>query len=208
MKVSSSISNDSSLKQKNVKPSEYEDPKFREFLQIMQPRSKQKMWAKDTSAPSDARANDTSAPSDAIVKDGNADQEQIETVKGISLSRGERESSETVDREQLNGDDDTTDMEYFKSRVKANWSDSEDSETEGEASDGEPSKSDVNDETIDMSGIDQAQMQEEPSKTFIEENNDNEIPNSSFNDDYKLELETGRLFIRNLPYTATYGEVL
>ncbi|XP_074570750.1 multiple RNA-binding domain-containing protein 1 [Curcuma longa] len=196
MKVSSSTSNDSSLKQKNVKPSEYEDPKFREFLQIMQPRSKQKTWA-----------NDTSAPSDAIVKDGNADQEQIETVKGISLSRGERESSETVDREQLNGDDDTTDMEYFKSRVKANWSDSEDSETEGEASDGEPSKSDVNDETIDMSGIDQAQMQEEPSKTFIEENNDNEIPNSSFNDDYKLELETGRLFIRNLPYTATEDDL-
>lgn len=195
MRVSSSTSNDSSLKQKYAKLSEYEDPKFREFLHIMQPRSKQKMWA-----------NDTLAPSDAIMKNQNADQEQIEAVKGISLSPREREPSE--DREKLNGDDDTTDMEYFKSRVKANWSDSEDSETEGEASDGEPSKPDVNDEMIDMSGIDQPQMQEEPSKTFIEDNNDNEIPNSSFNDEYKQELETGRLFIRNLPYTATYGEVL
>ncbi|XP_042421436.1 multiple RNA-binding domain-containing protein 1-like [Zingiber officinale] len=191
MRVSSSTSDDSSLKQKNAKPSEYEDPKFREFLQIMQPRSKQKMWD-----------NDTLAPSDAIVKDGNVDQE-----KGISLSRGERVSSETVDRAQLNEDDNTTDMEYFKSRVKANWSDSEDSEIEGDASDGEPSKPDVNDETIDMSGIDQALMQVDSSKTFIEENNDNEIPNSSFNDEYKQELETGRLFIRNLPYTATEDDL-
>ncbi|XP_042427118.1 multiple RNA-binding domain-containing protein 1-like [Zingiber officinale] len=191
MRVSSSTSDDSSLKQKNAKPSEYEDPKFREFLQIMQPRSKQKMWD-----------NDTLAPSDAIVKDGNVDQE-----KGISLSRGERVSSETVDRVQLNEDDNTTDMEYFKSRVKANWSDSEDSEIEGDASDGEPSKPDVNDEMIDMSGIDQALMQVESSKTFIEEKNDNEIPNSSFNDEYKQELETGRLFIRNLPYTATEDDL-
>lgn len=217
-----------SVMSKDAKHSEKDDPKLKEFLQIMQPRSKLKMWA-----------NDSLGASNVIVPDGIADEEETkkcktkkkisaqldktegvkgenETAHGTSSSPTQIESSEIIPIEQFNGEDATTDMEYFKSRVKKNWSDSETDddnlEKDEKESLGELLETDAKDKTIDILGMkcteyEQVEIQEQSSKDSDGENNDNKNTTSS-NNENKPAMENGRLFVRNLPYTATYDQVI
>ncbi|WOK94731.1 multiple RNA-binding domain-containing protein 1 [Canna indica] len=215
----------SSVKQKDSERSKNSDPKLKEFLQIMQPRSKQKIWA-----------NDTLDAADLVDQDVNTDKEEAqlhkskkkqfaklinakESVKaeneiahGISSSLAQRESSETVPTNKLNRDDDTTDMEYFKSRVRTNWSDSESDDDDSDKSEqgSEHLEPDSKEEAVDTTSIkcsyNEVETEEQSSKDIDEKNNDREKPASS-NDESKQSLESGRLFIRNLPYTATEDDL-
>ncbi|XP_064986006.1 multiple RNA-binding domain-containing protein 1-like [Musa acuminata AAA Group] len=215
-----------SVMSKDAKRSEKDDPKLKEFLQIMQPRSKLKMWA-----------NDSLGASNVIVSDGIADEEETkkcktkkkqsaqidktegvkgenETAHGTSSSPTQIESSEIIPIEQFNGEDATTDMEYFKSRVKKNWSDSETDddnlEKDEKESLSELLETDAKDKTIDIPGMkcreyEQVEIEEQSSKDSDGENND--IKNTSSNNENKPAMETGRLFVRNLPYTATEDDL-
>ncbi|THU52618.1 hypothetical protein C4D60_Mb10t05850 [Musa balbisiana] len=216
-----------SVMSKDAKHSEKDDPKLKEFLQIMQPRSKLKMWA-----------NDSLGASNVIVPDGIADEEETkkcktkkkisaqldktegvkgenETAHGTSSSPTQIESSEIIPIEQFNGEDATTDMEYFKSRVKKNWSDSETDddnlEKDEKGSLGELLETDAKDKTIDILGMkcteyEQVEIEEQSSKDSDGENNDNKNTTSS-NNENKPAMENGRLFVRNLPYTATEDDL-
>ncbi|URE45051.1 hypothetical protein MUK42_25200 [Musa troglodytarum] len=216
-----------SVTSKDAKHSEKDDPKLKEFLQIMQPRSKLKMWA-----------NDSLGASNVIVPDGIADEEETkkrktkkkqsaqidktegvkgenETAHGTSLRPTQIESSEIIPIEQFNGEDATTDMEYFKSRVKKNWSDSETDddnlEKDERESPGELLETDAKVKKIDILGMkcteyEQVEIEEQSSKDSYGENNDIKNTTSS-NNENKPAMETGRLFVRNLPYTATEDDL-
>ncbi|GLU21418.1 hypothetical protein SLE2022_375600 [Rubroshorea leprosula] len=162
------------------------------------PRVKLKMWANDMTIAPSANQND-----------------HVTEKERVAKKEGKKKSV-FVDVEQ--------NMEYFKSRVQKDWSDSE-SDDDASNSDAEidntngdvGGKSDEFGDFLEESlGKDCKGMQDSLSKDVAEEGPsedandeilDPENPSSTLKDDKDGVLETGRLFVRNLPYTATEDEL-
>ncbi|XP_076939987.1 uncharacterized protein LOC143608990 [Bidens hawaiensis] len=143
------------------------DLQFQEFLQVMQPRTKSKLWSNDL----------LEAPQE---KDGSK-----------KAKKGKKNSNSESDKLNENSDKSLSDMDYFKSRVKKDWSDSDDDDAE------ETENDDDDDEMKEAHESDP----ENPNET-----EDADEPSSSLEDEDDI-LQTGRLFVRNLPYTATEDDL-
>ena len=179
----------------------------------MQPRSKSKLWANDTLIA-------TSTDQRKMIGD-----KQSEVRKGDQKSKlnesdeEENRSSETLDADKPQNpvhDDVISDMDYFRSRVKKEWSDSEGEDGENEDSyeegDIENGNSDSRRQTKDEMDIEDEDEDEEDVQQENDKDGDGEEPvdelietegPSSTVEDPKEVLESGRLFVRNLPYTTT-----
>lgn len=216
----------SSVFEKNLESSENNDSKLSEFLEIMQPRSKAKLWSNDTTHSMDSFEQDRKSPE--------KETHQVKLKKNSSLMQVQlSDESELahISSPKINGsinlmtdksfevakDDVISDMDYLKSRIKKNWLDSEiDDECDEDGDCG--SEDDHNDDNSLMDGDDKIfkskdaqeyvkniQLDEE---NIIEEENpivDNTCSeNPPYDDEKMLAFETGRLFVRNLPYTTKY----
>ncbi|KAK4399567.1 Multiple RNA-binding domain-containing protein 1 [Sesamum angolense] len=161
-----------SKKSKNKKDDENDDPQLQEFLQVMQHRSRSKLWANDTpEAPSLEQSEIASANKVQMTKrrEEIVDGEDIdlEGIKGKELTEGD---------EHGNGDyDDSTDSQNKRNRGPVQDT-LEFDVSRGEAEDGSSGECGI-DSSVD--------------------------PSSSQENKNEKVLESGRLFIRNLPYTAT-----
>ncbi|XP_057970697.1 multiple RNA-binding domain-containing protein 1 isoform X2 [Malania oleifera] len=213
------------------KGNENDDPRLQEFLQVMQPRSKTKFWANDDTLvppPLDQQKTQSKivreepAPLKADSNEIDENENVLDDNRGAQVSRN------------LAHDDVISDMDYFKSRVKKEWSDSESSgeddhnEDNNNVDDSEVDDDDNNDDDDDNNDDDDDETLKEsleieqkvdskrdikdfPDKMvemdgkFSGEVIDSGSPSSS--EVQKDVLETGRLFIRNLPYTATEDEL-
>ena len=225
------------------------DPKFLEFLEAMQPRSKAKMWANDTAATLDTAAKDS------VV----ATKESKGPLKNVPASENDSSSEDASDEEMANDpssenaseelrtenkqDKNMTDADFFKSKVKKNWSDSEsDDEGSGDQSgsttddeDSSDESEDADNQLADMKGyldkknivdkdtlVENTDLQEmedldnkesedldgRQRETEIREDQEKEDENGApITDEKKLALETGRLYIFNLPYATRYVAV-
>lgn len=175
------------------------DLEFQEFLQVMQPRSKSKLWANDM-----VEANPGKDSNKKVQVDGKGKKKSKSAMLNEvndeldSLSDGpaaERKSSVEHDKA-------VSDMDYFKSRVKKDWSDTD---NEDEDDDGADTKGDMEVDNDDH-GIKKSHDVHPESDDLTEkpnETDDVDQPSSSVQDDDDVK-KTGRLFVRNLPYTATY----
>ncbi|XP_021736206.1 multiple RNA-binding domain-containing protein 1-like [Chenopodium quinoa] len=168
---------------------ENDDAKLKEFRQVMQPRSKSKMWANDLVVPTHDQSGKGNKEHGTLKKD----------LKQLNREENSGREVEMPDENQvLGGDDEDSDTDYFKSRVTKEWSDSE-SDGDGEnefnldPSEGNLDKKDFNEEDIDESDF--------------EESNVNPGNVSSNSEDTNEVLQSGRLFVRNLPYAATEDEL-
>ncbi|TYJ13414.1 hypothetical protein E1A91_A10G050600v1 [Gossypium mustelinum] len=180
-----------------------DDPQLQEFLQLMQPRVKSKMWANDIVL--DTPVNQSSK---ATEKKGIAEKEGRQTSAlvesdsdetSIASDEDETKASDNVARDEV-----ISDMDYFKSRVKKDWSDSEsDDDEENDADeDGQKGKQKSLSENVI-----QDETQEDSSKDLDGEILDPGNPSLGVKDDRDEVLESGRLFVRNLPYTANEDEL-
>lgn len=141
---------------RGAKGSVTNDPKFQEFLEVMQPRSKAKMWTNDTTTTLDAAATDS------VV----ATKESKRPQKNAPASENDTSSEESSDEEMTNDlsskdasgelqteskqDNDMTDVDFFKSKIKKNWSDSEsDDEDSGDHSNSTTDDENTSDESQD-----------------------------------------------------------
>lgn len=186
-----------------------EDPHLQEFLEVMQPRSKSKLWANDTlTAPSLARskkdANKQSQRKEKSQKKLDADYSEVDEVGKKEESLSDSEESEKPDGSR--NDEVMTDMDYFKSKVRKDWSDSEsseddDSDNESDAEGGKSSE-DANASNI-LEPDDREEMLNDEFSRFNNGSLDPADPSSSIKDEKEEDLESGRLFVRNLPYTTT-----
>lgn len=231
---------------KKSKEGENNDPKLQEFLQIMQPRVKSKLWANDSlggaqligkdeiaaekeAQPPKSKRNQSAIMKDQVTDGWSGENGVAHETSSIHMKKGSSESS-TEQSNEIAQDDAMTDMEYFKSRIKKNWSDSDtddedskndedsksgsDSESDDEKSLNEPQEVDAKAHTVETDGSthvghNQVEIEKEPSlEDSDREADDNENLTSSLNDDKKQALDTGRLFIRNLPYTTTEDELM
>lgn len=207
---------------KTSKNSGHNDPQLQEFLQVMQPRAKSKLWADDTinTVDKDDKVNMEEAHLSASKKKQSNKENEFAnkassspTLKGCSETNPLKQSNENVH------DGGISDMDYFKSRIKKNWSDSE---TDDDGSHGEgigSIKSQIaelesKDYTVETGeaqihgGINHDETKVKPSfKGYDVEEDEDENPTTLVSDD-KKDIDTSRLFIRNLPFTANEDELL
>ncbi|RZC85977.1 hypothetical protein C5167_026647 [Papaver somniferum] len=208
-----SSSNKGELK-KNKKDLEVDDPQLREFLEVMQPRSKTKLWGNDTLGSTlvdqNAKGVVEKTSSDKVNKK-RSDPSKVKLDKHDKKEIGPSNDSANKEILDLPKTEDLSDMDYFKSKVKKHWSDS-DSDSGSESEDGPNSEDETGrvvyaEEPSDNHTGDGSQenMEEEEGPPGGSDGEMDEPDNSSsiLNDAKKQILETGRLFVRNLPYTAS-----
>ncbi|CAI0461455.1 unnamed protein product [Linum tenue] len=182
------------------------DLQLREFLEVMKPRAKSKLWADDSLIAAAADQSGKVGKKPSQKEKGNKE-------KPVALDVELKESAS--EKPSIINEAVVSDMDYFKSRMKKHWSDS-DSDRDNDDLDGEghgdddvrsspnqsPNKN--NDPRVDKfsEDIDPAEVEEGiPPGGF----NDKTVDTSSnFKDE---DFEAGRLFIRNLSYSATEDEL-
>ncbi|KAK9991308.1 hypothetical protein SO802_026293 [Lithocarpus litseifolius] len=223
---------------KNLKKgSENYDPKLQEFLEVMQPRMKSKLWANDTLITNTADQNVNLSEKQIQEKEEHNDKSfpvHVDLDEHETVEHGLSDSHETKKPHNLAHDELVSDMDYFKSRVKQEWSDSESSDDDDNDNDNDSDKNDDNDYKEDSSGFlkesiesqDAHKLDSKGSNTTLKEvvpeeqveeeehshDSDSGISKpghlaSSLKDEKEVVLETGRLFVRNLPYTANEEEL-
>ncbi|XP_020673203.1 multiple RNA-binding domain-containing protein 1 [Dendrobium catenatum] len=214
---------------KNLGSSENSDSKLREFMQIMQPRSKAKLWTNDTIHSMDfsEQKSPEKETQQGKIKKSSLLQAQLFDESDLadkssprSLIKGSKKSP-TDKSPQVAKDDVISDMDYLKSRIKKNWSDSEADgsfDEDGDHGSGnghndDNSHMDVKDQIVKYEDSHEHAINAQLAEENIDEENcdvdnmDRENPMATYNDDRSLALETGRLFVRNLPYTTNEDEL-
>ncbi|KAI3960066.1 hypothetical protein MKW98_016790 [Papaver atlanticum] len=212
-KTTKCSSNKGELK-KNKKDMEIDDPQLREFLEVMQPRSKTKLWGNDTLGSTltaqIGKGGVEKTRSDKVDKK-REDPSKVKLDKHDEKENGPSDDSAKKETLVLPKTEDLSDMDYFKSKVKKDWSDS-DSDSGSESEDGPNSEAEAGREVYaeepsdDYTGeASQEKIEEEegPPGGSDGEMVEPEDPSLVLDDAKKQILETGRLFVRNLPYTAS-----
>ncbi|CAN1846245.1 Multiple RNA-binding domain-containing protein 1 [Linum perenne] len=191
----------------NKEGSETDDRQLGEFLEVMKPRAQSKLWSDD------------SPFTVASTKNGKVGQKASQTEKGSKEKLGtlDVETKENATKElNIVNNVVISDKDYFKSKVKKDWSDSDsdidDDDVEGDGH-GDDKVSHLPNQSLDDN---KGTLEEKLSKdvpTMVKEGmpsrrSDGEtvdaIDSSNVEDET---FEAGRLFIRNLPYTATEDEL-
>ncbi|XP_015867867.3 uncharacterized protein LOC107405344 isoform X1 [Ziziphus jujuba] len=215
------------------KDSGNDDPQLQEFLEVMQPRVKSKLWANDTSI---------TPAANQLVK-ANKKQTQIEKKRSGKSDLLHMESDENKMEDRLSDqqvaktsqnlvhDDVVSDVDYFKSRVKKSWSDSDssdsnDTEKDEDSSDSDDAEKD-DDESLNGNLKGEVVQKRAPRgrhNTLEDDASEEEARDEGPPEDFDAEvldqgktsrleyekgkvLESGRLFVRNLPYTTTEEEL-
>ncbi|KAG8371486.1 hypothetical protein BUALT_Bualt13G0092700 [Buddleja alternifolia] len=168
------------------------EPQLEEFLQVMQPRSRSKLWANDTLTGPSLEQSRLALNNKLTLADKHEERFDGQDAHPEGI-KGERTLSSTKQEEDepnvVVNDDVVSDIDYFRSRIKKDWSDSESSDNEDNPEDSD--HSDFNDDNYG-SGSAHNKTSADPSSQ------------ESKNDEF---LESGRLFVVNLPYTATEEEL-
>lgn len=202
--------------QKNEKGDDNGDLQFQEFLEVMQSRSKSKLWGNDALAASlvvrdKVASNSIVQMAEGCEKKLGVVDYDLEEMKG----EGRNTSIEKQDVDKPNflaHDEVVSDMDYFRSRIKKDWSESSDDEVGDDHSDNDVSDGDA-----------QTKSNTVPAEDILEQDfSDREAGGGSFGEHKIIEsadqssystneneevLGSSRLFIRNLPYTATEEEL-
>ncbi|KAM0948695.1 putative RNA recognition motif domain, nucleotide-binding alpha-beta plait domain superfamily [Dioscorea sansibarensis] len=187
----------SNVKVKNHNSTENKDPQLQEFLQVMQPRVKSKIWA-----------NDTLGEANLVDHGGKTDDEEEQPPKAKKKQSMKKHQSELVHDGSVGASpisqshevaqDESTDLDYFKSRVKKNWSDSESDDEEMHIG----NAGNENKESKMIAG------QDDRSDGSDGKNLDKENPTVPSDDHDSQTLGTNRLFVRNLSYTTDEDELM
>ena len=213
-----------------------EDPKLREYMALMLPKSKfaAKFWSDGLVHEEDEYLSGGPAQTklaDIDTEGGNADEdsdddeyqdlENDDSSDDNSSSSDDEEEIEDSDSDDVKKDDAVSDMEYLKAKRGNFSSDSEDSEEEEE----EENSSD--DDDYDENNGSEKSSDDEGKEFSLENDDDNtekkkKSSKKSKDDEKKATMkevevvqasdmeslqETGRVFLRNLPYTCTEEEI-
>ncbi|KAI6679843.1 hypothetical protein NL676_033724 [Syzygium grande] len=207
---------------KNLKKTtESDDLQLQEFLQVMQPRTRSKLWANDTVVVSTDYPNESANRNPTQAKK-NIKEKLIEAKVNdngaIESSNSDASEESDSDASAVSHDDVISDMDYFKSRIKKELSESEseDGEVEGDVNQKEAKvdlsnkRSRAKNETT-VHADEENDMQDEAERQGPEVSDGEALnstnPSSSATDDKEGIMETGRLFVRNLPYTTSEEEL-
>ncbi|CAG7887072.1 unnamed protein product [Brassica rapa] len=200
LKKEEKLKENSEKNKKSKKEQEVDDPMREEFLDVML-RGKSKIWSNDTSV-----APSVKKEKEVLVKKAD---EPVVVSSGAAERSSDTEKSKK--RNVVAPTDDVDDLEYFKSRVKKNLSDSDSDSESG-------SDEDKADDDDGEAGADTRISPVDGDDDEVEEGGDEDAMEVGEEDDGKMAqdskadsddvLQTGRLFVRNLPYTATEEDLM
>jgi len=206
-------------RQTNLKDGvDIDDPQLQDFLQVMQPRVNSKMWANDTSGLTGVGNNQAVSNEDNEGASVSTDESGLLEDEFLDISEPSSKSPEPERSEVI------SDMDYFKSRVTTEWSDSESSDEDDDNSNANDASSVDNDDKDDNSGVNEDEKNSDPRNDAREVDLEGKEDTSgedvthekaqvnvtehreqlSKTEDVKGVFESCRLFVRNLPYTTTY----
>ncbi|TKY65528.1 Multiple RNA-binding domain-containing protein 1 [Spatholobus suberectus] len=184
-----------------------DDPQLQDFLQVMQPRARSKLWANDTSIACNVGNNQAISN-----KDSKATLDVIHPIL-VQLPNDPKHKKSCA----LEHDEVVSDMDYFKRRMTKEWSDSEssddnddndsmcidddDKDNHSHASEHEENCNYIN----PFKGTPRHGAQELDLEAQV--NVTEQQGQSSNPEDEKGVFESCRLFVRNLPYTTTEQEL-
>ena len=226
-----------SPKEKMLEEKLREDPKLREYMALMLPKSKfaAKFWSDGLVHEDEYLSGGPAETKLADIEDtegGNAnedsdddeyqDLENDDSSDDNSSSSDDEEEIEDSDSDDVKKDDAVSDMEYLKAKRGNFSSDSEDSEEDEE----EENSSDEDEDDDENNNSDKS-SDDEGKEFFLENDDDNtekkkKSSKKSKDDEKKATIkevevvqasdmeslqETGRVFLRNLPYTCTEEEI-
>lgn len=184
-----------------------DDPKIQEFLQVTQPRINSKLWANDSlmALAADQNGKGREKPSQMKKEDGK--KLELVNVDGDNDEEMQTALHNThVSVKNSAHNDEISDMEYFKSRVKNNWSDSDTSDDENNNEDvkkeDESIKKELEIQDFKLPPETKVKGQDHSNHCYTGDLN-MEKSSSTLEDKKDEVLESGRLFVRNLPYAAT-----
>ena len=197
------------------------DPKFREFMELMVP-AKQKFWSDGFFEDQDKLEGYRKDSEKALREDGDAgssddeyqdldESEDEEQEEESDKSGSESDSESESESDKVANDDKVSDMDYFKSK-QSTWKDDEDDSEDSDSDDSESSSDDEQSQSPDASDDEEKSSDSDASDdpdTLEKEETDAAEPESKDVNAADMEAlsETGRIFVRNLPYTATEEEV-
>ena len=212
-----------------------EDPKLREYMALMLPKSKfaAKFWSDGlvheeddylSGGPAQTKLADIEDTEGGNADEDSDDDEYQDLENDDSSDDNGSSSSEEIDSDSddVKKDDAVSDMEYLKAKRGNFSSDSEDSEEDEE----EENSSDDDDDENNNS---EKSSDDERKEFSLENDNDDDVDNTEkkksskkSKEDEKATIkevevvqasdmeslqETGRVFLRNLPYTCTEEEI-
>ncbi|CAL6331783.1 unnamed protein product [Bathycoccus prasinos] len=213
-----------------------EDPKLREYMALMLPKSKfaAKFWSDGlvheeddylSGGPAQTKLADIEDTEGGNADEDSDDDEYQDLENDDSSDDNGSSSSEEIDSDSddVKKDDAVSDMEYLKAKRGNFSSDSEDSEEDEE----EENSSDDDDD--DENNNSEKSSDDERKEFSLENDNDDDVDNTEkkksskkSKEDEKATIkevevvqasdmeslqETGRVFLRNLPYTCTEEEI-
>jgi len=221
--ITPDVNNHSRAKGYKDNSMDIDDPKLREFLQVMQPRAMSKLWANDTSVAANDGSNQATL---------NKETENTSVANHPILSYSQVDelpnNPKSDKKRELKHDGVISDMDYFKSKVTTEWSDSESSDDNNSDDNSDSASSDDDDnekhshatehkenrgnnpfERTPRSGALELDLEQE--KTVGKDvANDKSQVNSTEEErqlsnpgDKKGVSEPCRLFVCNLPYSTT-----
>ncbi|CAL9226089.1 unnamed protein product [Arabidopsis halleri] len=210
-KSSSEVLNNGNAKGGKKKKAEVDDPEFQEFLEVHD-RSKSKIWSNDMSIPP---APEETGKEKVLVK--KADEPMISNGAEPNKAKKSSDTEKTKKSKVVAASDDVSDMEYFKSRIKKNLSDSDsdnesEDSSEDEASD-DDGKAEADGHDADIrnfpidGNVEAGGVDKDDDGDAMEVEADGKVAQELKADSDDV-LDTGRLFVRNLPYTATEEELM
>ncbi|KAG9455284.1 hypothetical protein H6P81_008188 [Aristolochia fimbriata] len=194
------------------------DLKLQEFLEVMQPRIKTKLWSNDTLGAPTTTGNDKGRENQpkkiqdkqpALAGD-DVDQANPRDISSVRQN-GSEETMMKQPQHKLALDEVLSDMDYFRSRVKKNWSDSEssdeDSQNDGQKGNHVEKEEDQEENVEEIDHPENVEGIDHPENVGAE-NNENENPSQDLEEERDQDLEITRLFVRNLPYTANEEDLM
>ncbi|KAK7385142.1 hypothetical protein VNO78_30854 [Psophocarpus tetragonolobus] len=200
-----------------------DNPELEEFLQVMQPRVKSKMWANDTTVATNVGDNQAMSNKDNV--GGSVVVDQSVSSEDKSLDNSDPRKSLEPERDEVERDEVISNMDYFKSKVTKEWSDSEGSDDDDDKDNDSScidndNKNDHSDASEDEENCDTRIGAREVDLEGEEDTNGEDITHQkaqvkvteqrgelSNPEDEKKVFDSCRLFVRNLPYTTTEEEL-
>jgi len=193
-----------------------EDPKLAEFLEVVQPRLKSRMWGNDDVMPDGAEKSARGKPKLSVEqKSGNELSDLSDGSSGETSDEHTEEymadSDDDGAEERSTADAELSDMDYLRRKVvadnKLESSDEELSDSGGGSGVAEES-TDAEEDSEDDSGGGRAEdeLRSPARQAHAEETSSPAQAHEGEAEGVSI-AETGRLFLRNLPYTATEDDL-
>jgi multiple RNA-binding domain-containing protein 1 len=176
-----------------------------EFLEAMKPRRSAQIWGNDDTIVNNFTPEDNNTNKDNNNNNTNNDNKTNNTYENSSDSDEDEDDIndftnikiKTTDKKDKNNESrpkDISDMEYLRSKMSSNFSDSDDDK-------------EIKSESMDEDDVEGGDSDDSDIDSDMNEDNEEKDDDGIIDEDIEDANDSGRLFIRNLPFSCSEDEL-